>query len=93
MSGKVLNVKVVTPWGAAFEGEASEVIAPSVEGYFGVLPNHIAFRCLLREGKLRIKKVDGTELAFRTGAGFFEVESNRVIVAVESAEKLKGEGG
>ena len=88
MSERRLKVRVVTPRGVAFDGKAAEVVAPSVLGYFGVLPRHAPMRCLLREGLLRVKLPDGTERRFSVGPGFFEVERDRVAIAVERAEAL-----
>lgn len=90
MSGRRLKVRVVTPKGLVFDGEAREVIAPSVLGYFGILPRHAPFRCKLAEGSLRIKLPDGKERRFSIGPGFFEVEGDRVAVAVERAEEAGG---
>ena len=87
MSERRIQVRVVTPKGDVFEGEAREIIAPSVLGYFGVLPRHAPFRCMLAEGALRIKLPDGTERRFAIGPGFFEVERDRAVVATERAEE------
>jgi len=89
VSGRRLKVRVVTPRGTLFEGEAEEVVAPSVLGYFGVLPRHAPMRCLLVEGILRIKLPDGSERRFRIGPGFFEVEKDRVSIALERAEEAE----
>ena len=38
-----LRLELATPTRLVVSAEADEVVAPGVEGYFGVLPGHAAF--------------------------------------------------
>lgn len=49
-----LNVLCLTPDKKVFQGEASMVTIPGEEGEFGVLPRHMPFVSLLREGFVKV---------------------------------------
>lgn len=82
---KSLTFVLVTPERKVIEAEVDEVIAPGLEGEFGVLPGHIPFITILKIG----------ELVFRSGSkperiavawGYTEVLPDRVTVLAETAE-------
>ena len=78
---------LVTPEGAAFEGEAEMIIVPGEAGEIGVLARHAPLVALLKAGSTRIYLDRGTDdvREFATGAGFFTVESDRAIALVDDA--------
>ena len=43
-SGRVFSVSLVTPDGAAFEGEAEMIVVPGAAGEIGVLARHAPLR-------------------------------------------------
>jgi len=78
-------VSVVTPEGAAFEGEAEMLIVPGQSGEIGVLARHAPLVAMLKAGSTRVH-VDGGEVReFATGPGFFQVLENRAIALVDDA--------
>jgi F-type H+-transporting ATPase subunit epsilon len=84
---KRLGVRLLTPEGAAYEGAATMVIAPSVLGEVGILPRHAPLIAFLKPGETRIKTLEDTEVAFATTQGYLSVEEDQVLVLVEQAEE------
>lgn len=80
-----LRFILVSPERELLNDEVDEVIAPGVEGDFGVLPGHTPFLTALRVGELIYKK-DGNEEYVALDRGFLEVSDDVVTVLAESAE-------
>ena len=78
-------VSVVTPEGAAFEGEAEMLIVPGQSGEIGVLARHAPLIATLKAGSTRVHPGGGEVLEFATGPGFFEVLQDRAIALVDDA--------
>jgi F-type H+-transporting ATPase subunit epsilon len=83
----LFSVSVVTPEGAAFEGEAEMVIVPGAAGEIGVLARHAPLVALLKAGSTRVHLGDGHVEEFATGYGFFQVLEDRAIALVDDATK------
>jgi F-type H+-transporting ATPase subunit epsilon len=83
----LFSVSVVTPEGAAFEGDAEMVIVPGAAGEIGVLARHAPLVALLKAGATRVHLGDGQVQEFATGYGFFQVLEDRAIALVEDAVK------
>jgi F-type H+-transporting ATPase subunit epsilon len=85
-SGKTFEVSLVTPDGAAYEGEAEMLIVPGQIGEIGVLARHAPLIATLRAGSTRIHPGGGADvLEFATGPGFFQVIHDRAIALVDDA--------
>src|SRR5690349_18075702 len=83
-----LDVSLVTPEGAAYEGEAEMIVAPGDAGEIGVLARHAPLVALLKAGSTRIHLRYGEEIVeFATGPGFFQVQQDRAIALVDDAVK------
>lgn len=81
-----LHVEVVSPEREVWAGEADQVIAKTLEGEIGILPNHVPVLSSLVDGSVvRIKTSDG-EVAAAIGSGFLSVTAERVAVLAEMAE-------
>jgi F-type H+-transporting ATPase subunit epsilon len=83
----LFSVSVVTPEGAAFEGDAEMVIVPGAAGEIGVLARHAPLVALLKAGSTRVHLGDGNIEEFATGYGFFQVLEDRAIALVDDATK------
>ena len=81
----LFSVSVVTPEGAAFEGEAEMVIVPGAAGEIGVLARHAPLVALLKAGSTRVHMGDASIREFATGHGFFQVIEDRAIALVDAA--------
>ena len=83
----LFSVSVVTPEGAAFEGDAEMIIVPGAAGEIGVLGRHAPLVALLKAGSTRVHLGDGNVEEFATGYGFFQVLEDRAIALVDDAIK------
>jgi F-type H+-transporting ATPase subunit epsilon len=81
----LFSVSVVTPEGAAFDGDAEMVIVPGAAGEIGVLARHAPLVALLKAGSTRVHTGDGQIQEFATGPGFFQVLEDRAIALVDDA--------
>ena len=88
---KVLSVSLVTPEGAAYDGEAEMVVVPGAAGEIGVLARHAPLVALLKAGSVRIyESVDPEEMReYAVGPGFFKVERDRAIALVDDAIRAR----
>jgi len=80
-----LQLKLYTPEKKIIEAEVHEVIAPGIEGEFGVLPGHIPFITALKIGELTFRtgqKVERLAVAW----GYAEVLPEQVTILAETAE-------
>jgi len=85
-SGKKFEVSLVTPDGAAYEGEVEMIIVPGQIGEIGVLARHAPLIATLKAGSTRIHRGEGVEvLEYATGPGFFQVMNDRAIALVDDA--------
>jgi F-type H+-transporting ATPase subunit epsilon len=82
---KTFSVSLVTPDGAAFEGEAVMLIVPGADGEIGVLARHAPLIATLKAGSTRVHVSDNEVREFATGPGFFKVELDRAIAVVDDA--------
>jgi F-type H+-transporting ATPase subunit epsilon len=84
---RTFSLSLVTPEGAAFEGEAEMLIVPGADGEIGVLARHAPLVALLNAGSTRIYRDRQTQdvLEFATGPGFFKVEQDRALALVDDA--------
>lgn len=83
-STKTFDLSVVTPEGAAFEGEANMVIVPGAAGEIGVLARHASLVAMLKAGETRVRVGDDWT-AYATGPGYFQIHRDRAIVLVDDA--------
>jgi F-type H+-transporting ATPase subunit epsilon len=85
-TGKKFSVSLVTPDGAAFEGEVEMIIVPGAIGEIGVLARHAPLVATLKAGSTRIHPGGGADvLEYATGPGFFQVLDDRAIALVDAA--------
>jgi F-type H+-transporting ATPase subunit epsilon len=84
---KEFSVSLVTPDGAAYEGDAEMIIVPGAAGEIGVLARHAPLIATLKAGSTRVHVSESEVLEFATGPGFFEVLQDRAIALVDDAVK------
>jgi len=78
--------ELATPNHLVVSEEVDEVVAPGVEGYFGVLPGHTPFLTSLRSGEVAYR-VGRAEQYLAVSGGFAEVRGDRVIILADNAER------
>ncbi len=84
---KRLGIRLLTPEGTVFSGQAAMIVAPSIAGEVGILPRHQPIVAFLRPGECRLKMLDDSEEVFATTDGYMAVEEDQVLILVEQAER------
>ena len=80
------DLSLVTPEGAAFEGEVEMLIVPGQDGEIGILARHAPLVATLKAGGTRVHIRRDEEIReFATGPGFFKVEQDRALALVDDA--------
>ncbi|MDR6969922.1 F0F1 ATP synthase subunit epsilon [Leifsonia shinshuensis] len=82
----VLNVSVVAADHEVWTGEASMVVARTVEGQIGILPGHEPLLAILAEGEVRVTLNGGESITASADDGFLSVENNTVTIVARQAE-------
>ena len=85
---RTFDLSLVTPEGAAFEGEAEMLIVPGAAGEIGVLARHAPLVAMLKAGEIRVKS-DGEWQAVAAGPGYFKVQQDRALVLVDDAVRAE----
>jgi len=85
-----LQVELVSADSRVWSGEASMVVARTVDGEMGVLPGHAPVLAVLSEGEVRITPTSGAPVVARVDGGFLSVEHNRVTLVSDSAAIATG---
>jgi F-type H+-transporting ATPase subunit epsilon len=85
---RTFDLSVVTPDGAAFEGEAEMVIVPGAAGEIGVLARHAPLVAMLMAGEIRVKAENDWQ-SFAAGPGYFKVQQDRAIALVDDAVRAE----
>ncbi len=78
--------EVVTPTRLVVSEEVAEVVAPGIEGYFGVLPGHLPFLTPLKVGEV-IYWRGREERHLAVAWGYAEVRPDKVVILAETAER------
>jgi F-type H+-transporting ATPase subunit epsilon len=85
---RTFDLSLVTPDGAAYEGEAEMLIVPGAAGEIGVLARHAPLVAMLKAGEIRVK-AGGEWQTFAAGPGYFKVQQDRAIVLVDDAVRAE----
>lgn len=81
-----LSVQLVAADRSVWSGEATIVIARTVDGDLGVLPGHEPMLAELASGVVLARTVDGEVVAAAVHGGFISVENDTVSLLAEVAE-------
>ena len=85
MSDDTLQIELVAADRVVWSGQASQVIARTVDGDLGVLPNHAPLLSLLVPGVVEITPIEGSPFRAAVEEGFLSVANNRVSILSEDA--------
>ena len=83
-----IDVQVVSPEAALFQGDATEVYARSLEGEIGILPGHQPVLLFLAPAPLRVRTTGGTDRVFAVRSGFLEYSEGRLTVLADDAQEV-----
>ncbi len=87
MSDK-LHFALVSPARELFANEVDHVIAPGVEGEFGVLANHAPFMTMLKDGIVKVLIQNEKDKNFFLRGGFADVTQDGLTVLAEEVVDL-----
>ena len=82
---KKLNLKIITPQKVLLEEEVDAVYSHSVEGEFGILPDHVSYMTPLDVGATEYIKNNQKEFICTIG-GILQVKDNLVTILSDNAE-------
>lgn len=95
---EVLTLEIATPVGLVLSTQCESIAAPSVEGEFGVFPNHLPLLAALRAGVVKYV-IDGKNMLAAVGPGFIEAGPDKALLLTDAfarpedvdAEKVREE--
>ena len=74
-----MEVQIITPDSTLFNGEATLVVVPGIDGQIGILNNHAPLVSSLVKGIVKVKHNDKEDL-FDIPGGVVEVSLNKITV-------------
>lgn len=80
-----LNVSLVSADAEVWTGEATLVVAKTVEGEIGIMAGHEPVLAILAEGQVRITQADGTKVLANAQDGFLSIEGNQLTIVAGNA--------
>lgn len=75
-----MQLEILTPDKALFNGEVTSVVLPGSKGQFEVLKNHAALVSSLDKGVIKVKTLEGKVETFMIEGGVVEVLNNKISV-------------
>ena len=86
MSSKTFQLDIITPNGSYAVGKVDYLRAPSIDGLFGVLANHIPSIVAIGIGEIKIT-IDGKDHFYATSGGYADIKKESVSLVLETAEE------
>ena len=80
-----LNVSLVSADAEVWSGEASLVVAKTVEGEIGFMSGHEPVLAILAEGQVRITQTSGTKIIANAQDGFLSMEGDDLTIVAGNA--------
>jgi F-type H+-transporting ATPase subunit epsilon len=80
-----LNVSLVSADAEVWTGEATLVIAKTVEGEIGFMAGHEPVLAILAEGQVRITRADGSKVMANAQDGFLSMEGDNLTIVAGNA--------
>ncbi|MBK6873685.1 MAG: F0F1 ATP synthase subunit epsilon [Kineosporiaceae bacterium] len=81
-----LEVELVAADHRVWSGEASMVVARTLDGDLGVLPGHSPVLAVLAASDITIKALEGGDVVAHCDGGFLSVEHDRVMIVSDRAD-------
>ncbi|MEJ7707388.1 MAG: F0F1 ATP synthase subunit epsilon [Nocardioidaceae bacterium] len=86
MAETSLQVELVAADRVVWSGEATIVVARTVEGDVGILANHAPMLAVLRQGTVEVTTTENESWVAVVDSGFLSVAGNRVSILSEHAQ-------
>ena len=80
-----LNVSLVSAERAVWNGEATLVVAKTVEGEIGIMAGHEPVLAILAEGNVRTTLADGSKVLASAKDGFLSMEGDDLTIVAGNA--------
>lgn len=80
-----LNVSLVSADAEVWSGEASLVVAKTVEGEIGFMSGHEPVLAILAEGQVRITQASGAKIIANAQDGFVSMEGDELTIVAGNA--------
>nr|WP_194425505.1 F0F1 ATP synthase subunit epsilon [Microbacterium aquimaris] len=80
-----LTVTLVSAEEEVWSGEASLVVAKTVEGEIGFMAGHEPVLAILAEGQVRITQADGAKVIANAHSGFLSMEGDELTIVAGHA--------
>ena len=82
---KIFHLDIITPNGTFSMEQVEYLRAPSIDGLFGVLANHIPSIIAIGIGEIKIR-IDGKDEFYATSGGYADIKKESVSLVLETAE-------
>ena len=86
-----MRVDVVSPEAIVWSGDATFVVARTVEGEIGIMPGHEPVMGALATGSVEIDPADGGRVTLGVHGGFLQIFDNSVTLLTDRATKVDGD--
>ena len=83
---KNFHLDIITPNGTFSMEKVEYLRAPSIDGLFGVLANHIPAIIAIGVGEIKIT-IDGKDELYATSGGYVDIKKESVSLVLETAEE------
>ena len=80
-----LQVSLVSADAEVWTGEATLVVAKTVEGEIGIMAGHEPVLAILAEGQVRITRADGSKVLANAQDGFLSIEGDQLTIVAGNA--------
>jgi F-type H+-transporting ATPase subunit epsilon len=80
-----LQVHLVSADAEVWSGDASLVVAKTVEGEIGFMSGHEPVLAILAEGQVRITRTDGSKVLANAQDGFLSMENDELTIVAGNA--------
>ncbi|KAA9111113.1 F0F1 ATP synthase subunit epsilon [Microbacterium rhizomatis] len=80
-----LHVSLVSADAEVWTGEATLVVAKTVEGEIGLMAGHEPILAILAEGQVRITRADGSKILANAQDGFLSMENDDLTIVAGNA--------
>ena len=85
MENKTFQLDIITPNGSRMIGQVDYLRAPSIDGLFGVMANHIPSIIAIGVGEIKIT-IDGKDEFYATSGGYADIKKESVSLVLETSE-------
>lgn len=86
MAKKTFQLDIITPNGSSAIGQVEYLRAPSIDGLFGLMANHVPSIIGISPGEIKVT-IDGKDSLYATSGGYADVKKEGVMLILETAEK------